>query len=330
MESQKENGLTVLWIDDNGFMEKKEEIVFNKSMRISEFILMRSAPLHHPPHKVRAWLSLLKNSTDYRDHFTSSKLLDKKMTFEQLEISPGAIILLEKQSIDSNEWFLDKLQTGQTVVPDIVRLINPEPGVHRGISPHLYTLNPIFPDKLTPTPTQSKPTQQPMTQQLPHAHFDPMTSQIHFGHMVSQYNPSNIPFHDHNPRHRPHHPGYTVGGLGSYHEMDLNLVGEDKQIQEVILKSIQQAKIEEDVRKEEEKKQKEKEAKIKEVQDFLNAAPQDKTDKPAQPVLEEWMVDEPEEEEYNEDFDYVDEGDAGNDQYYEEEVQDQDPVETDH
>jgi len=41
------------------------------------------------------------------------------------------------------------------------------------------------------------------------------------------------------------------------------------------------------------------------------------------------MVDEPEEE-YNEDFDYADEGDAGNDQYYEEEVQDQDPVQTDH
>jgi len=134
MESQKENGVTVLWIDDNGFLEKSEESIFIKNMRISEFILIRSAPLHHPPHKVRAWLSLLKNPKDYRDHFTSSKLLDKKMTFEQLEILPGAIILLEKQSIDSNEWFLDKLQTGQTVATDItIRLIDTEPVVYRGI-----------------------------------------------------------------------------------------------------------------------------------------------------------------------------------------------------
>jgi len=209
-------------------------------------------------------------------------------------------------------------------------------------SPHLYSHSPVFPEKLTPTPTQSRPTQQPIQpHHIPHSHFDPMMSQIHFGHMLSQINPSNIPsnvssnvpsnvpLHDHNPRHRIHHPGYSIGGLGSHHDVDLNLAGEDKLIQEVILKSIQQAKVEEDVRKEEEKRQKEKEAKIKEVQEFLKAAAEDKTEKPSQSVLEDWMVDEPEEE-YNEDFDYADEGDAGNDQYYEEEVQDQDPVETDH
>jgi len=38
------------------------------------------------------------------------------------------------------------------------------------------------------------------------------------------------------------------------------------------------------------------------------------------------MVDEPEDE-YNEDFDYAD---GGTEDYYEDEVQDQDPVETDH
>jgi len=267
MESETGNGVTLLWIDDNGFLEKTEEAVFIKSMKIGEFIMIRSAPLHHPPHKVRAWLSLLKNSADYRDHFNASKLLDRKMTFEQLEISPGAIILFEKQSIDSEEWFLEKLHSGQTVAPEIFRN-NPEPVVPKGINPQLYTQSPVFPDKLTtPTPTQQRPTHQPIafvspsvSQHYPHSHFDPMMSQFNIGHILSSFNPSHIPMQDPNFRHRLHHGG----GPGSAHgDIELNLAGEDKQIQEVILKSIQQAKAEEETRKQEEKNNKKKKLKLK-------------------------------------------------------------------
>jgi len=107
-----EENLHVLWLNDGGNLEKAQTVPYQKSSTVRDFIYTLCSPIHHPPHKVRVWLSM-KGSVDRTQKIYNNdgwKLLeDKKMTLEEYNVAPNETILVEKQSIDSGIWYFDKI-----------------------------------------------------------------------------------------------------------------------------------------------------------------------------------------------------------------------------
>jgi len=226
---EKEATLNILWIDDSGGLERTESVEFSKTMRLGDFINRQCAPIHHPPHKVRAWLSILTDPTDYREHFMVSKILDKKLTFEQLEIIPFQSILFEKQSIDNSVWFMDNLTTikASRAIKHMPQPSFTSPPSHHQPIPlqdpnHFQSV--LFPNQQIPIHT--------------HPH---MMNQNRIPREIS-HSPefSGLPFIDPNLYRRQ--------------QEEQQLSSEEKIMQEVIYESLKEYRKEDDKRKETEKK----------------------------------------------------------------------------
>jgi len=293
---EKETTLNILWIDDSGSLERTESVEFDKTKRLCDWINLHCAPIHHPPHKVRAWLSILTDRPDYREHFMVSKSLDKQLTFEQLEILPFQTILFEKQSIDSTVWFMDNLTT---IKSSRVQNHIPQP---------------------TFTPSHFQPISQAPNQPLLFHN-----QQLPLPMMIMNQNriPREIP---HNERETPveFNSGLFPGLYrNKQQEEQQQLSSEEKIMQDVIYESLKEYRKEDDKRKATEKKNQEFQERVKEVQDFLSKSEVSTTNASKETTFDELLL-EPEydENELLEDFNY-DEAyyDEGGDGYEEGEEQ---------
>jgi len=289
---------------------------YTKTMRLGEFIIHLCAPIHHPPHKVRAWLSLLKDPKDYRDHFPVSKLLtNRKFTLEQLEIVPFQTLLFEKQSIDTGLWFFDKLSAIKENRDTDSTHYQPSPTTTTttAVTHPFQTISPVSSVNEIP-PQLLSPTHQPQT-------MFPYQNTTFSPNNYYQQQPYNNPPRDRIPL--SHSPDYALpfpiesnfSRNNRQQQEEQPLSPDEKLMQTAIYASLQEARKDDEKRKAVEKKNQEYQASVKDIQEFLQNQP--KTQSKAT-EFDELLLDQPYDDDYDEDFnyeqydaDYQEEGESG-------------------
>jgi len=315
-----EENLHVLWLNEGGNLEKEQTVPYQKSSTVRDFIYTLCSPIHHPPHKVRIWLSM-KGSVDKTQKIYNSdgwKLLeDRKKTLEEYNVAPNETILVEKQSIDTCIWFFDKIAAEKQNNPQTVHHQVPQSSF---MTPQL---NSQF-QHYQVSRQQAEMGRPPQDRSVHSSRIDDHSREMFYQMTDFPMGPSPAIYPMHSSGNRmmgggyggghTHMGGGGGGGGGGFSH------NEDEMLQEVLLMSLKEAKVQEEKKKEEEKKKKDYEDKVKEIQEFMRSSQKDSetTKKPdAAEIDEDYDYNE---DEYNEEFDYADqqEGDENITEYNEE------------